>query len=135
MHRVVERLVHGVDVDLLGLARAEPDPLEEDARLGEPAPDVGDEILRARPLVEVSGLLDSSSGKESRGRWRSDQSRSSSPIRSRSINTHFEDTLFLGKAHDVGRLRQHVNLIDYALLVNGLTILRHERRGRLPKAA
>jgi hypothetical protein len=43
--------------------------------------------------------------------------------------------LFLGRAHSVGRLRQHVDLIGYALLVNGLTVLRHERRGRIPTAA
>ena len=42
---------------------------------------------------------------------------------------------FLGRAHSVGRLRQQVDLIGYALLVNGLTGLRHERRGRLPIAA
>jgi hypothetical protein len=52
-----------------------------------------------------------------------------------SINRNLEDTLFLGRAHSLGRLRQHVDLIGYALLVNGLTILRHERRGRLPSAA
>jgi hypothetical protein len=43
--------------------------------------------------------------------------------------------LFLGRAHSVGHLRQQVDLIGYALLVNGLTVLRHERRGRLPTAA
>jgi hypothetical protein len=52
-----------------------------------------------------------------------------------SINRSLEDTLFLGRAHSVGRLRQQVDLIGYALLVNGLTVLRHERRGRLPAAA
>ena len=53
-----------------------------------------------------------------------------------SINRNLEDTLFLGRAHSVGRLRQQVDLIGYALLVNGLTVLRHEeRRGRLPAAA
>lgn len=52
-----------------------------------------------------------------------------------SINRNLEDTLFLGRAHSVGRLRQQVDLIGYALLVNGLTVLRHERRGRLPTAA
>lgn len=43
--------------------------------------------------------------------------------------------MFLGRAHSVGRLRQHVDLIGYALLVNGLSLLRHERRARLPAAA
>jgi hypothetical protein len=52
-----------------------------------------------------------------------------------SINRNLEDTLFLGRAHSVGRLRQQVDLIGYALLVNGWTVLRHERRGRLPSAA
>ena len=52
-----------------------------------------------------------------------------------SINRNLEDTLFLGRAHSVGCLRQQVDLIGYALLVNGLTVLRHERRGRLPIAA
>jgi hypothetical protein len=52
-----------------------------------------------------------------------------------SINRNLEDTMFLGRAHSLGRLRQQVDLIGYALLVNGLTVLRHERRGRLPTAA
>ena len=52
-----------------------------------------------------------------------------------SINRNLEDTLFLGRPHSVGRLRQQVDLIGYALLVNGLTVLRHERRGKLPTAA
>jgi hypothetical protein len=52
-----------------------------------------------------------------------------------SINRNLEDTLFLGRAHSIGRLRQQVDLIGYALLVNGLTLLRHEQRGRLPAAA
>ena len=52
-----------------------------------------------------------------------------------SINRNLVDTLFLGRAHSVRRQRQQVDLIGYALLVNGLTTLRHERRGRLPTAA
>ena len=52
-----------------------------------------------------------------------------------SINRNLEDTLFLGRAHSVGRLRQQIDLIGYALLVNGLTVLHHERRDRLPSAA
>jgi hypothetical protein len=52
-----------------------------------------------------------------------------------SINRNLEDTLFLGRAHSVGRLRQQVDLIGYALLVNGLTLLHCKRRGRLPAAA
>jgi hypothetical protein len=54
---------------------------------------------------------------------------------SESINRNLEDTLFLGRAHSVGRRRQHVDLIGYALLVNGLTVLRHQRRSRLPAVA
>jgi hypothetical protein len=56
-------------------------------------------------------------------------------IDAESINRNLEDTLFLGRAHSVGHLRQQVDLIGYALLVNGLTVLRQERRGRLPTAA
>ena len=44
-----------------------------------------------------------------------------------SINRHLEDTLFLGRAHSVGMRRQHVDLLGYALLVNGMSRLRHER--------
>ena len=53
----------------------------------------------------------------------------------RTGNRNLEDTLFLGRAHSVGRLRQQIDLIGYALLVNGLAVLRHERRGRLLSAA
>jgi hypothetical protein len=52
-----------------------------------------------------------------------------------SINRNLENSLFLGRAHSVGLLRQQVDLIGYALLVNGLTLLRHERCSRLPAAA
>lgn len=45
-----------------------------------------------------------------------------------SINRHLEDTLFLGRAHSVGMRRQHVDLLGYGLLVNGLSRARHERR-------
>ena len=54
---------------------------------------------------------------------------------SESINRHLEDTLFLGRAHSVGRARQHVDLLGYALMVNGLTLLRHRRRAALPVVA
>jgi hypothetical protein len=47
---------------------------------------------------------------------------------------NLEDTLFLGRAHSVGRVRQQVDLIGYALLMKGLTLIRHGRRGRLPTA-
>lgn len=42
--------------------------------------------------------------------------------------------MFLGRAHSVGMLRQHVDLLGYAILVNGLTLLHYERR-RLATAA
>jgi hypothetical protein len=45
-----------------------------------------------------------------------------------SINRHLEDTLFLGRAHSVGMRRQHVDLLGYGLLVNGLSRAQHERR-------
>jgi hypothetical protein len=55
---------------------------------------------------------------------------------SESINRHLEDTLFLGRAHSVGRYRQHVDLLGYALMVNGLSLLRSRRRtGSLPDVA
>lgn len=44
-----------------------------------------------------------------------------------SINRHLEDTLFLGRAHSVGLRRQHVDLIGYGLMVNGLTLWHHEQ--------
>jgi hypothetical protein len=50
-----------------------------------------------------------------------------------SINRNLDDTLFLRRAHSVGRRRQLVNLLGYALMVNSLTILEHQaRRGRSP---
>ena len=45
-----------------------------------------------------------------------------------SINRHLEDTLFLGRAHSIGMRRQQLDLLGYALLVNGLSRLQHERR-------
>jgi hypothetical protein len=51
-----------------------------------------------------------------------------------SINRHLEDSMFLGRAHSVGMLRQHVDLLGYAILVNGVTLLHYERR-RLATAA
>ncbi|MEJ7801568.1 MAG: hypothetical protein WKF60_13675 [Ilumatobacter sp.] len=49
-----------------------------------------------------------------------------------SINRGLEDTLYLRRAHSVGRARQHVNLIGWALMVNSLT--RAEHRARPPDA-
>jgi hypothetical protein len=45
-----------------------------------------------------------------------------------SINRNLEDTLWLGRAHSIGHARQHLNLLGYALMVNGLALNRHRRR-------
>lgn len=50
-----------------------------------------------------------------------------------SINRGLEDSLYLRRAHSVGRARQHLNLIGWALTVNSLT--RAEHRARPPDAA
>ena len=47
---------------------------------------------------------------------------------SESINRNLEDTLWLGRAHSIGHARQHLNLLGYALMVNGLALHRHQRR-------
>jgi hypothetical protein len=44
-----------------------------------------------------------------------------------SINRNIEDTLWIGRAHSIGHARQHLNLLGYALMVNGLALLRHRR--------
>jgi hypothetical protein len=51
-----------------------------------------------------------------------------------SINRHLDDTLWLGRAHSIGRHRQGLNLLTYALCVNGLALHLHRRR-RQPAAA
>ena len=45
-----------------------------------------------------------------------------------SINRHLDDTLWLGRAHSIGRHRQGLNLLTYALCVNGLALHLHRRR-------
>jgi hypothetical protein len=45
-----------------------------------------------------------------------------------SINRNLDDTLWLGRAHSVGHRRQLLNLLGYALMVNGLALHRHRRR-------
>jgi hypothetical protein len=50
-----------------------------------------------------------------------------------SINRHLDDTLWLGRAHSIGRHRQGLNLLTYALCVNGLALYLH--RLRQPVAA
>jgi hypothetical protein len=47
---------------------------------------------------------------------------------SESINRGLDDTLWLTRAHSIGHLRQTVNLLGHALMVNGLTLLEHHRR-------
>ena len=41
---------------------------------------------------------------------------------------HLDDTLWLGRAHSVGRYRQSLNLLTYALCINGRTLHLHRRR-------
>ena len=43
---------------------------------------------------------------------------------SESINRNLEDTLWLGRAHSIGHTRQLLNLLGYALMVNGLALHR-----------
>lgn len=45
-----------------------------------------------------------------------------------SINRNLDDTLWLRRAHSVGHARQLLNLLGYALMVNGLALHRHRRR-------
>ena len=45
-----------------------------------------------------------------------------------SINRHLDDTLWLRRAHSIGHHRQTLNLLTYALCVNGLAIHLHRRR-------
>lgn len=58
-----------------------------------------------------------------------------------SINRQPDGTLWLGRAHLKGALRQLVNLIGYALMVNGLALFLHRKRraanpeGNLQEAA
>ena len=45
-----------------------------------------------------------------------------------SINRNLDDTLWLRRAHSVGHARQLLNLLGYALMVNGLALHCHRRR-------
>jgi hypothetical protein len=52
-----------------------------------------------------------------------------------SINRQLDDSLWLGRAHSKGALRQSVNLLGYALMVNGLALhLDRKRRNERPEA-
>jgi hypothetical protein len=44
-----------------------------------------------------------------------------------SINRNLDDTLWLRRAHSLGHYRQTMNLLGYALMVNGLALHRHRR--------
>jgi Uri superfamily endonuclease len=45
-----------------------------------------------------------------------------------SINRNLDDTLWLRRAHSIGHDRQLLNLLGYALMVNGLALHRYRRR-------
>jgi hypothetical protein len=44
-----------------------------------------------------------------------------------SINRGLDDSLWLGRAHSLGHARQHVDLLGYALMVNGIALHRHKK--------
>ena len=52
-----------------------------------------------------------------------------------SINRALDDSMWLGRAHSKGHERQLVNMLGYALMVNGLALLQHRQRQRLKEAA
>jgi hypothetical protein len=52
---------------------------------------------------------------------------------SESINRALDDSMFLGRAHSLGHLRQQVNLLGYALMVNSLALAK-ARGGPEPRA-
>ena len=56
------------------------------------------------------------------------------PNDAESINRHLDDTFWLGRAHSIGRHRQGLNPLTYALCINGLALHLHRRR-RQPVAA
>ena len=45
-----------------------------------------------------------------------------------SINRGIDDSMWLSRAHSVGHLRQKMNLIGYALMVNSLALMEHRLR-------
>jgi len=52
---------------------------------------------------------------------------------SESLNRALDDTMFLGRAYSLGHARQQVEILGWALLINGLTMMRHEQA--IPLAA
>lgn len=51
-----------------------------------------------------------------------------------SINRHLDDTMWLGRAHSVGAVRQTVDLLGFALAVNSVALHRHRKRQAPPNA-
>ncbi len=45
-----------------------------------------------------------------------------------SINRGVDDSLWIGRAHSIGHARQHLNVLGYALMVNGLALHRHRKK-------
>jgi hypothetical protein len=45
-----------------------------------------------------------------------------------SINRGLDDSLYLGRAHNRGQLRQQVELLAHALVVNSVAVAEHLRR-------
>lgn len=52
-----------------------------------------------------------------------------------SINRGVEDSLYINRAHSKGHKRQLVNLLGYAIMVNGLALLLHHERATTVQAA
>jgi hypothetical protein len=53
---------------------------------------------------------------------------------SESLNRALDDSLFLGRAHSLGRARQQVEVLCWALMVNSMTLAHHRDR-LLPRVA
>jgi hypothetical protein len=51
-----------------------------------------------------------------------------------SLNRSIEDSLYLKKAHSVGRHRQEADFLGFALMTNSLTLARHRARERIAAA-
>jgi len=54
---------------------------------------------------------------------------------SESVNRYFEDSLFNGRAHSIGRIRQLVDLLGFATSVNAVAVYRHSRTSGPPEAS
>jgi hypothetical protein len=52
-----------------------------------------------------------------------------------SINRHLDDSLWLRRAHSIGHRHQTLNLLTYALGINGLAVHLHRQRHAPPVAA